>query len=56
METINNQGSTLQKVSQHKKRKENRIQSVYSRCLITRKIVLPITTIGKRISNSNNRT
>jgi DNA-directed RNA polymerase subunit E'/Rpb7 len=52
METINNQGSTLQKVSQYKKKKENRIQSVYSRCLITRKIVLPITTIGKNLKEN----
>ena len=52
METIYNQGTSLQKVSQHKKRKENRIQSVYSRCLITRKIVLPITTIGKNLKEN----
>jgi DNA-directed RNA polymerase subunit E'/Rpb7 len=34
---------------QKNKRKENRIQSIYSRCLITRNIVLPITSIGKNI-------
>ena len=31
------------------KRREVRISSVYSRCLITRNIVLPITAIGKNI-------
>ena len=34
---------------QQKKRKEQRNQSVYSRCLINRKIVLPITSIGKNL-------
>jgi DNA-directed RNA polymerase subunit E'/Rpb7 len=44
---------TLAKHSQQKnKRKENRIQSVYSRCLITRNIVLPITAIGKNIKET----
>jgi DNA-directed RNA polymerase subunit E'/Rpb7 len=52
MESINNQGLTLQKSLQHKKRKENRIQSVYSRCLITRKIVLTITSIGKNLKEN----
>lgn len=32
-----------------KKRKDNKYQSVYSRCLLTRKVVLPITCIGKNI-------
>ena len=32
-----------------KKRKDQRNQSVYSRCLINRKIVLPITSIGKNL-------
>ena len=41
---------TFAKHSQQKnKRKENRIQTIYSRCLITRNIVLPITAIGKNI-------
>jgi hypothetical protein len=31
------------------KRREVRISSVYSRCLITRNIVLPITAVGKNI-------
>jgi DNA-directed RNA polymerase subunit E'/Rpb7 len=44
---------TLAKHSQQKnKRKENRIQSIYSRCLITRNIVLPITAIGKNIKET----
>ena len=34
---------------QQKKRKVQRNQSVYSRCLINRKIVLPITSIGKNL-------
>jgi DNA-directed RNA polymerase subunit E'/Rpb7 len=34
------------------KRKETRLQSIYSRCLITRNIVLPITSIGKNIHDN----
>jgi DNA-directed RNA polymerase subunit E'/Rpb7 len=34
------------------KRKETRLQSIYSRCLITRNIVLPITAIGKNIHDN----
>lgn len=40
---------SVAKTTQQKKRRDNRIQSVYSRCLITRKIVLPITSIGKNL-------
>ena len=40
---------SVAKQTQQKKRRETRIQSVYSRCLITRKIVLPITAIGKNL-------
>jgi len=36
-------------VKQKIKRKETKITSIYSRCLITRNIVLPITAIGKNI-------
>jgi DNA-directed RNA polymerase subunit E'/Rpb7 len=36
-------------VKQKIKRKETRLTSIYSRCLITRNIVLPITNIGKNI-------
>ena len=32
-----------------RRRKENKVQSIYSRCLITRKILLPITSIGKNL-------
>lgn len=32
-----------------RRRKENKIHSIYSRCLITRKILLPITSIGKNL-------
>jgi len=42
----------VSKPTQQKKRKETRFQSVYSRCLITRKIVLPITTIGKNLKEN----
>jgi len=52
MESINTQGLTLPKQTQFKKKRENKIQSVYSRCLITRKIVLPITNIGKNIKEN----
>jgi DNA-directed RNA polymerase subunit E'/Rpb7 len=37
------------KTKQQKKRRDGRLESVYSRCLLTRKIVLPITAIGKNI-------
>ena len=37
---------------QQKKKRENRTQSIYSRCLITRKIVLPITTLGKNLKET----
>jgi DNA-directed RNA polymerase subunit E'/Rpb7 len=37
---------------QHKKKKDNRIQTVYSRCMLTRKIVLPISTIGKTLKEN----
>ena len=40
---------SVAKQTQQKKRREIRIQTVYSRCLITRKIVLPITSIGKNL-------
>jgi DNA-directed RNA polymerase subunit E'/Rpb7 len=40
---------SVAKSIQQKKRRENRIQTVYSRCLINRKIVLPITSIGKNL-------
>jgi DNA-directed RNA polymerase subunit E'/Rpb7 len=44
---------TLAKHSQQKnKRKDYRVQSIYSRCLITRNIVLPITSIGKNIKET----
>ena len=32
-----------------KKRKENKSQSIYSRSLLTRKVVLPITVVGKNL-------
>lgn len=32
-----------------RKRREIKIESIYSRCLITKKIVLPFTSIGKNI-------
>ncbi len=32
-----------------KKRKDNRSQTIYSRCLLTRKVVLPINFIGKNL-------
>jgi len=42
---------TVSKPTQ-KRRREAKLQSVYSRCLITRKIVLPITTIGKNLKET----
>jgi DNA-directed RNA polymerase subunit E'/Rpb7 len=40
------------KQNQQKKKKDNRIQTVYSRCMLTRKIVLPISTIGKTLKEN----
>ncbi len=37
---------------QQKKRRDNRTQSVYSRCLLTRKFALPITAIGKNLKEN----
>jgi DNA-directed RNA polymerase subunit E'/Rpb7 len=37
---------------QQKKKKDNRIHTVYSRCMLTRKIVLPISTIGKTLKEN----
>lgn len=42
----------ITKTQQQKKKKDNRIQTVYSRCLLTRKIVLPITNIGKNLKET----
>ena len=36
-------------VKQKIKRKEAKLITIYSRCLITRNIVLPITAVGKNI-------
>jgi len=44
------EGATKQ--TQQKKRRENKVQSVYSRCLITRKVILPITTIGNNLKEN----
>lgn len=53
MESVLNQEVTLLNKIAHKKRKiDAKIQSIYSRCLITRKIVLPITTIGKNLKET----
>ena len=43
---------TMSKPIQQKKRRENRIQTVFSRCLLTRKIILPITAIGKNLKET----
>ena len=41
------------KVSQQKyKKRETKINTIYSRCLITRNILLPITNIGKNIKET----
>lgn len=51
METVSNQGMASTKPTQ-KRRREQRFQNVYSKCLINRKIVLPITTIGKNLKET----
>jgi DNA-directed RNA polymerase subunit E'/Rpb7 len=38
-----------QKQQKFNRKKDTRVSSIYSRCLITRSIVLPITAIGKNI-------
>lgn len=40
----------VSKTTQFKKRRD-KLQSIYSRCLLTRKIVLPITFIGKSLDD-----
>jgi DNA-directed RNA polymerase subunit E'/Rpb7 len=37
------------KTIQFKKRKDIKLQNIYSRCLLTRKIVIPINYIGKNL-------
>jgi DNA-directed RNA polymerase subunit E'/Rpb7 len=37
---------------QQKKKREQRVQSIYSKCLITRKIVLNINVIGKNLKET----
>lgn len=46
METV------LKQPQQKFKKRETKITSIYSRCLITRNIILPITTIGKNIKET----
>lgn len=41
---------TVSKTTQIKKRRD-KLQSVYSRCLLTRKIILPINVIGKNLDD-----
>jgi len=41
-----------QEVFKQKKRRENKLQNIYSRCLLTRKIVLPFTVIGKNLKEN----
>jgi DNA-directed RNA polymerase subunit E'/Rpb7 len=43
---------SIAKQIQQKKKRDNRIQTVYSRCMLTRKIVLPISTIGKTLKEN----
>jgi DNA-directed RNA polymerase subunit E'/Rpb7 len=40
----------VSKTTHFKKRRDTKFQSIYSRCLLTRKIVLPITIIGKNLN------
>lgn len=39
----------VSKTTQFKKRRDTKLQTIYSRCLLTRKIILPITFIGKNL-------
>lgn len=40
------------KSTHQKKKKDNKIHTVYSRCLIDRKVILPITAIGKNLKET----
>jgi DNA-directed RNA polymerase subunit E'/Rpb7 len=42
----------ISKPKQEKKKRDNRNLTVYSRCLLTRKVVLSITTIGKNLKEN----
>jgi hypothetical protein len=42
----------VSKTTQKNKRRDGKQQSIYSRALITRNIVLPITAIGKNIKET----
>lgn len=42
----------ITKQTQQKKKRDDRFQTVYSRCLLTRKVVLPITSIGKNLKQN----
>jgi len=40
----------VSKTTQFKKRRDTKFQSIYSRCLLTRKIVIPISVIGRNLN------
>ena len=42
---------TISKTTQFKKRRDTKLQNIYSRSLLTRKIVLPINYIGKNLDD-----
>jgi DNA-directed RNA polymerase subunit E'/Rpb7 len=42
----------MDKPNQLKRKRDNRLQTVYSRCLLTRKVLLPITSIGKNLKEN----
>jgi len=42
----------MEKQIQQKKKRETKNLSVYSRCLLTRKVALPITAIGKNLNET----
>ena len=41
----------ISKTTQFKKKKDAKLQTIYSRCLLTRKIILPINFIGKNLDD-----
>jgi hypothetical protein len=41
----------LSKTTQFKKKRDTKLQNIYSRSLLTRKIVLPINYIGKNLDD-----
>ena len=42
----------MEPVVKQQRRRRDKLQTIYSRCLLTRKIVLPLVTIGKNLQEN----